>query len=550
MNKRVFSLVIMFLSVFCFFPSTIMASPMSDESIEMYDWSDISTEQDVFFTGDYMSTCFSTEYYDSETASMQNAEVCLSTSYFNEKEDAFAGAVSFTPEQSGFVYEGYFTGTLHVDNIAFSSDKKVYLTGSSYMHCTNCVDDKYLDMILNIKLYLDYVSGHAIYDLDGPASYIEGKGQYSETDITDISRRITDVETENTAQGNQLASLQTWKSDIQEIVNDIEDSISSLEGWRSDMESSVTGLVTEINALKQWLFFWQHDDICDSIQSECEEDTPPCIDGCFPVGERECSGDGYITCGDYDDDTCLEWSTVVPCPPGKECVNGECVIEDECNAGDKGCTNPSTRWNCEIQGDGYYDIIEYDCPTDTKCSDGLCLPVDCTSDSDCPKDTYTGRYCVGNAVNNNYRDYYCDKPDTVEASCQYTETVEEVETCDFECVDGACVGHPPDEVIFRTNGQSKNYPLYSSSWLAMDVDDDGDLEGYEKKYSTSISFCPSCKLTDPYGNCVVVWNRDPCVVTSRFGYGCTCQRFDSYGGAETSTSPTEPYASNGQEVYG
>jgi len=68
---------------------------------------------------------------------------------------------------------------------------------------------------------------------------------------------------------------------------------------------------------------------CVSDQS-CE---PSCTDDCSYYGQRTCSGDfSYKTCGNYDSDTCLEWSGSTNCPSGQECSGGQCV--DSCTTHD------------------------------------------------------------------------------------------------------------------------------------------------------------------------------------------------------------------------
>ncbi len=50
-----------------------------------------------------------------------------------------------------------------------------------------------------------------------------------------------------------------------------------------------------------------------------------CTNDCSPLGTKQCSGSGYILCGNYDTtDTCLEWSGIITCSSGS-CSGGECV---------------------------------------------------------------------------------------------------------------------------------------------------------------------------------------------------------------------------------
>jgi parallel beta-helix repeat protein len=53
--------------------------------------------------------------------------------------------------------------------------------------------------------------------------------------------------------------------------------------------------------------------------------TPPtCTNDCTSSGAKQCSGNGYQTCGNYDSDSCLEWSSVTACSTGQTCSGGIC----------------------------------------------------------------------------------------------------------------------------------------------------------------------------------------------------------------------------------
>ena len=49
-----------------------------------------------------------------------------------------------------------------------------------------------------------------------------------------------------------------------------------------------------------------------------------CNDECSPSGNKECSGNSYRTCGSYDSDSCLEWSSLTACGSNETCSNGNC----------------------------------------------------------------------------------------------------------------------------------------------------------------------------------------------------------------------------------
>lgn len=79
-----------------------------------------------------------------------------------------------------------------------------------------------------------------------------------------------------------------------------------------------------------------------------------CQDECN-AGERRCSGDGYLLCGQNDSDSCREWGTVISCGPTEVCrqSDGQCVLE---------CTTPP----CDCS-----DGEKKDCADIGECSGGF-----------------------------------------------------------------------------------------------------------------------------------------------------------------------------------
>ncbi len=77
-----------------------------------------------------------------------------------------------------------------------------------------------------------------------------------------------------------------------------------------------------------------------------------CIDECIE-GQKTCSGNYYKTCGNYDDDTCLEWSSGVICSDG--CSQGYCTQPDcdkDTNPFKIFTENNIPKW-CRNLGQGY-----------------------------------------------------------------------------------------------------------------------------------------------------------------------------------------------------
>ena len=109
-----------------------------------------------------------------------------------------------------------------------------------------------------------------------------------------------------------------------------------------------------------------------------------CEAECTVKGVRKCEGDGYVVCGDANFDGCLEWSDPVPCTDGLACSNGYCGSEcsDECTVlGARQCGGSSAVETC---GDHDQDgCLEWgdsqDCPAGEVCSNGFCAS-DCSDE--------------------------------------------------------------------------------------------------------------------------------------------------------------------------
>ena len=113
-----------------------------------------------------------------------------------------------------------------------------------------------------------------------------------------------------------------------------------------------------------------------------------CTDSCSS-GNKECVGSTtYKECGNYDSDACLEWSLATSCPSGKTCSNGECILScsNLCSDGEKKCVGTNSYQTC-----GNYDsdsCLEWSsatsCPSGKTCSNGGCIsssPMDMIEDA-------------------------------------------------------------------------------------------------------------------------------------------------------------------------
>lgn len=77
----------------------------------------------------------------------------------------------------------------------------------------------------------------------------------------------------------------------------------------------------------------------------------PCTDQCLAVGQKKCVGDGVSVCGDYNTNSCLEWSPVVDCAKGEFCDNGFCI---EKNPAIASCSHD---W-CSVAGIQSFQILK------------------------------------------------------------------------------------------------------------------------------------------------------------------------------------------------
>ncbi|MBW1808120.1 MAG: PQQ-binding-like beta-propeller repeat protein, partial [Deltaproteobacteria bacterium] len=140
-------------------------------------------------------------------------------------------------------------------------------------------------------------------------------------------------------------------------------------------------------------------EICDPLDPACVDD---CINECVNTGDKQCADeDTYETCGNWDQDSCLEWGDATDCTSGWVCSNGICeeTCQDECTTDSPPITvcEGTIGWRvCDyLDADECLDLgdINY-CTGSEECqaATGTCEPI-------CEDECEVGeRYCDGNDV--------------------------------------------------------------------------------------------------------------------------------------------------------
>lgn len=183
-----------------------------------------------------------------------------------------------------------------------------------------------------------------------------------------------------------------------------------------------------------------NDEICSN--GKCGD---VCVNECGPEGQRDCTGAGVRICGNHDGNECLEWGQETPCADGQTCSNGRCSVgcTNECAEGGKQCAAGGTG----VQTCGQFDedvCLEWSeavaCDLNESCSNGECA-VRCVNE--CARNA---RQCAGAGfqVCGDHDDDACLEWG-VETACQGGTVCSGgrcLERCVNECAPGAaqCAG--------------------------------------------------------------------------------------------------------------
>jgi len=176
----------------------------------------------------------------------------------------------------------------------------------------------------------------------------------------------------------------------------------------------------------------------------------PCTNDCSPLGLQQCFGNDFKTCGQYDSDACLDWSTLTNCGSGKICDSGQCVSEqtcqDECVYGSKTCEGDEYKVCGDFDSDSCSEWSQVtSCSYGQVCVNGQCTTPPPTCQNECSSSGQ--RQCSGSGykVCGNYDADSCLEWSQV-TSCSYGQICDSgycTTTCQDDCVYGSrrCAGN-------------------------------------------------------------------------------------------------------------
>ena len=204
-------------------------------------------------------------------------------------------------------------------------------------------------------------------------------------------------------------------------------------------------------------------------------------------------------------------------------------------------------WNWQEEGENLCDAIRNECAPEPQ--------IECYNDSQCEGSIRI--YCMNNDVYEDFCQGICINPGFGNSHCDtqcstfiVSDCDDETEICSEEGIPSIARCVPkPRTVIFRTSADSGSYIL--GTWIALDTNNDDVLEGYD--YSGSSGLLSNCKgthlVTSPTQNKVYLYDSKVYVCMQSREKFIWKKYYKISTTAETSLLPTEPYASNNQEVY-
>ncbi|MFC1727965.1 C1 family peptidase [Nanoarchaeota archaeon] len=123
--------------------------------------------------------------------------------------------------------------------------------------------------------------------------------------------------------------------------------------------------------------------------------------------------------------------------------HSECMTDNDCSHLDSGdyCEVDSVINNvgkCVFHSCKVETVTKETC--DDACQDGSCIDFECSFNSDCGSDDWVNSpYCDGDEVWQQFREYDCVNPGTIDSYCTYDNEHQEKESCTDGCSDGSCI---------------------------------------------------------------------------------------------------------------
>jgi hypothetical protein len=120
-----------------------------------------------------------------------------------------------------------------------------------------------------------------------------------------------------------------------------------------------------------------------SVGCSDDDSSNGCIDECV-AGTTICVGDAVETCGNYDEDSCLEFGGYTACGANESCSLGVCsdpvICTDECTPGTTVCVVNAVAACGEFDSDTCADLATPEpCAEGETCSGGVCS-ASCTNE--------------------------------------------------------------------------------------------------------------------------------------------------------------------------
>jgi hypothetical protein len=224
-----------------------------------------------------------------------------------------------------------------------------------------------------------------------------------------------------------------------------------------------------------------------------------CFDQCPERNRTRCLNERVQTCGDFDEDTCLEWDSGMACESKQTCSDGRCVqaCSDRCEQGTKRCANDTVQVCADSDEDDCFEWIEGAvCKEGTTCSSGSCV-VECRNQ--------------------------CGQGET---RCKN----DEVETCD-DYDDDSCL----EWAITKTCGDSQ---VCSEGQCTRGCSDQCSMQGAKRCSNDDVQTCGDYDMDA----CLEWGDTTPC------GSGKTCSSGQCVGGCNDQCSQKNATRCNNGEV--